>query len=168
VHPFKIRGVNSKLAATAKTLTADGWLKSGDIGYLDHEGFLYIRDRSKKLDERRFIVLLTRSSSQRPHHPRGREHCASYCFAVQEILKSHYDLQDSTSLENAVSADSRLLEVAAVGVPDSRLGELPTVVAYAKPEFAGKVTEAEVIKIASKRYVTVEFVAFDYISCFPA
>ncbi|XP_019857705.1 PREDICTED: long-chain-fatty-acid--CoA ligase ACSBG2-like [Amphimedon queenslandica] len=40
--------------ATSDTLTEDGWLKSGDIGYINHEGFLYITGRAKEL-----LVLAT-------------------------------------------------------------------------------------------------------------
>jgi long-chain acyl-CoA synthetase len=36
-------------AATSETLTADGWLLSGDIGALDDEGFLRVTGRKKEL-----------------------------------------------------------------------------------------------------------------------
>ncbi len=35
--------------ATAETIDADGWLRTGDAGYLDAQGYLYVRDRVKDM-----------------------------------------------------------------------------------------------------------------------
>ena len=35
--------------ATASTVTGDGWLKTGDAGYLDADGFVYLHDRVKDM-----------------------------------------------------------------------------------------------------------------------
>lgn len=37
------------LAATEKSITRDGWFKSGDLATIDEEGFVYIKDRGKLL-----------------------------------------------------------------------------------------------------------------------
>ena len=46
--PTLIRGYWNKLEATAETLV-DGWLRSGDLGRMDEEGFLYVEDRAKDM-----------------------------------------------------------------------------------------------------------------------
>ncbi|KAF8913879.1 hypothetical protein CPB84DRAFT_1757805 [Gymnopilus junonius] len=112
--PNVMKGYWRDPEATAKVLTKDGWFKTGDLGLLDEEGFLYIRDRMKD------III------------RGGENI------------------DSVSVENALYSDNRVLEVAAVGVPDKRLGELVAAVVSIKPTFHGKVTEATLVSVARK------------------
>ena len=46
--PTNIRGYWNKEEATAKTIV-DGWLRTGDLGYIDEEGYLYIEDRVKDM-----------------------------------------------------------------------------------------------------------------------
>ena len=46
--PTLIRGYWNRPDATAETLV-DGWLRSGDIGRLDDEGFVYVSDRAKDM-----------------------------------------------------------------------------------------------------------------------
>ncbi|KAG7098572.1 hypothetical protein E1B28_000505 [Marasmius oreades] len=100
--------------ATSKVLTSDGWLKTGDIGIIDEEGFLHVKDRIKD------III------------RGGENIAS------------------VAVENALYTDTRIMEAAAVGVPDPRLGELVAAVVSVKPSFRGTVNENSLIEVARK------------------
>jgi long-chain acyl-CoA synthetase len=47
--PQVMRGYWNKPEETAKVLTKEGWLKTGDIAKVDAEGFVYIVDRKKDL-----------------------------------------------------------------------------------------------------------------------
>ena len=44
-----IRGYWNRPDAQAETFAEDGWLRTGDVAYLDDEGFLFIVDRIKDL-----------------------------------------------------------------------------------------------------------------------
>jgi long-chain acyl-CoA synthetase len=46
--PSLIRGYWNRPDATAETIV-DGWLRSGDIGRIDDEGFVYVSDRAKDM-----------------------------------------------------------------------------------------------------------------------
>ncbi|HSP98266.1 MAG TPA: class I adenylate-forming enzyme family protein [Candidatus Dormibacteraeota bacterium] len=47
--PHLFRGYWNKPQETAEVLADDGWLHTGDLGYLDDEGFLFLVDRAKDI-----------------------------------------------------------------------------------------------------------------------
>ena len=47
--PMIMLGYSNNEEANKMTFDPDGWMRSGDIGYYDQDGFLYIVDRMKEL-----------------------------------------------------------------------------------------------------------------------
>src|ERR671920_1845210 len=72
--PIIMPGYWNKPEATAESVT-DGWLHSGDIGYVDEDGFLYITDRAKDM-----II-------------RGGENI--YCVEIENRLVEHPKVADA-------------------------------------------------------------------------
>ena len=89
-----VRGFNVMLGylddanATAKTITDDGWLKTGDVGFQDAEEYLKITDRKKDM-----VIV-------------GGFNC--YPAEIEKALLQHEAIKD----------------VAVIGRPDARLGEV--------------------------------------------
>lgn len=76
------------------------------------------------------------------------ERFSFYFFCRLDCL---FLFQDSVTVENALYADPRVLEVAAVGVPDERLGELVVALVSVRPDYQEQVTEAMLLTQARKR-----------------
>jgi fatty-acyl-CoA synthase len=70
-------------------LTAGGWFRTGDIGRIDGDGFLYLLDRKKDV-----------------------------------IIRGGFNIY-SAEIERVLVADPRVEEATVIGVPDSRVGEVP-------------------------------------------
>ena len=75
-------------SATAETLV-DGWIHSGDIGYYDKDGFVFIVDRKKELIKVKGLQVAP------------------------------------AELENLLRGLTGVRDVAVIGVPDQRAGEVP-------------------------------------------
>ncbi|MDR2013161.1 MAG: AMP-binding protein [Rhodanobacter sp.] len=94
--PQVMKGYWHRPEETAKVLTADGWLHTGDLAYMDEKGFVYIVDRKKDM-----------------------------------ILVSGFNVYPN-EIEDVVAQLDGIAEVAAVGVPDEKAGEIVKLVVVRK------------------------------------
>ena len=76
--PGIMRGYHNLAEETAATLTADGWLKTGDIGEIDDDGFLRITDRKKDL------IKTSGGKYVAPQHIEGKIKAA--CPFVSQVI----------------------------------------------------------------------------------
>jgi long-chain acyl-CoA synthetase len=92
--PHVMRGYFGNSELTASLIDADGWLHTGDIGYLDADGFLYVSGRKKN------IIVLGSGKKVQPEeleavlfdHPDVREGCVIGVPATRGILKGSEEI----------------------------------------------------------------------------
>ena len=98
---------------TAKSIVKGRWFRSGDAGYFDNDGYVYIFDR------------------------------------VKDMIVSGGENVYPAEVENALMAHPAIADVAVIGVPDEKWGEVPMALVVRKPETT--VTEQEIISFARER-----------------
>jgi acyl-CoA synthetase (AMP-forming)/AMP-acid ligase II len=109
--PQLMKGYHNNPEATAESVTEDGWFRSGDIGRVDSDGYIFVEDRLKDM-----IIS-------------GGENI--YSIEVERVLAEH----------PAVG------EVAVIGVPDDKWGE----VVKAVVALEGDASEEELIAWCRER-----------------
>ena len=108
--PQVMKGYWQRPEATAETFTADGWLKTGDIGVIDEDGFLKLVDRKKDMIlVSGFNVYPNDIEDAVMRHPGIRE-----CVAVGipderkgEAIKLYVSLHDQNLTEADIVAHCR-------------------------------------------------------------
>jgi len=122
--PQVMAGYWNRPDETAKVMTKDGFFKSGDMGFMDENGYTKIVDRKKDM-----------------------------------ILVSGFNVYPN-ELEEVVAQHPGVLEVAAIGVPDEKSGEVPKLFIVKKD---ASLTDKEVIDFCRKNltaYKVPRFVEF--------
>ena len=98
---------------TAKSIVKGRWFRSGDAGYFDNDGYVYIFDR------------------------------------VKDMIVSGGENIYPAEVENALMAHPAIADVAVIGVPDEKWGEVPMALVVRKPDT--QVTESEILVFARER-----------------
>jgi long-chain acyl-CoA synthetase len=102
--------------ATAEAITPDGWFRTGDAGYLDADGYLYLHDRVKDM-----IVS-------------GGENV--YPAEVENVLMKHPDVADVAVIGVPDDRWGEAVKAIVVAAPGAQAGE-EELIAFARESLAG-------------------------------
>lgn len=110
--PSNMLGYWNNESATDQTLV-DGWVHTGDVGYMDEEGYVYVCDRIKDM-----II-----------------------YAGENLFPAE--------IEAVLSEHEAVAEVAVIGIPDEKWGEV--VKAFVVRRQGGEIKQRELINFARSR-----------------
>ena len=113
--PYNMDGYWGKEQETTATIDADGWLRTGDAGYFDADGYLYLHDRIKDM-----VVS-------------GGENI--YPAEVENVLLSHPTIVDAAVIGVPDERWGETVKAIVVLAPGAELDE-PDVIAHCRGQLA--------------------------------
>ncbi|KAL5357101.1 hypothetical protein BJX96DRAFT_172223 [Aspergillus floccosus] len=134
--PQIVMGYLNNEKATRETFDADGWLHTGDVGFMDKEGFINITDRIKEMIKVKGIAV---SPAE-----------------LEDLLLGHEDIEDVavTSIPDAYSGERPKAYVALKPAVKERLGDTSGLV-----DIGRRIIEyVRAKKVRHKWIVEVEFI----------
>ncbi len=98
--PNIMKGYYKNKELTDEVLTADGWLKTGDLGYFDHEGYLYITGRKK-------FVIVTKGGKN--IYPEELEEKITKSRIIEEAVVFSHDDKNIQAIVHPNIEESRIV-----------------------------------------------------------
>jgi 4-coumarate--CoA ligase len=146
--PQVMMGYHENEEATRKTLTEDGFLRTGDIGYIDEDGFVHVVDRVKELIKYKgHQVAPAELEDVLNHHPLIADACAvrGYDEMGEEIPKAYVVRKDPS-----VTAEDVMAFVESKVAPFKRVREVEFIDAIPKSP-TGKILRRQLQEIENMR-----------------
>ncbi|KAF9611140.1 hypothetical protein IFM89_027195 [Coptis chinensis] len=145
--------------ATTSTMDSDGWLKTGDLCYIDYDSFLYIVDRLKE--------LIKYKAYQVP--PTKLEHLLQSHLEIVDVALILYvfdkfnfvilllltyvkmldNLVPPAELEHLLQSHPEIADVALILYPDEEAGQIPMAFVVRKP--GSNLSAAQVMEFVAKQ-----------------
>jgi len=107
-----MKGYYNNPVATAETIDAEGWLHTGDVGYYDDKGFVYVIDRIKELIKVKAFQV---------------QYC-KYFFSNNHFVTNNILLCAQVApaeLEELLMRHDKVADVGVIGISDPVSGEVP-------------------------------------------
>ncbi|MGE5236112.1 MAG: AMP-dependent synthetase/ligase [Acidobacteriota bacterium] len=107
-----------KPEATAEAIDKDGWLHTGDVGYIDGDGYLFITDRKKD------IIVTSGGKNVAPQPIEGRLGATPY-IAQAVLIGDKYPYLTALIVPNFENLEAHFAEAGRGGIDRESLAEHP-------------------------------------------
>ncbi len=112
--PHVMKGYFNRAEDTAEAIDADGWLHTGDVGYLDADGFLFITDRKKD------IIVTSGGKNVAPQPIEGQLQATAY-ISQAVVIGDRYPYLTALIIPNFENLGAHLASLGESGLEEKEM-----------------------------------------------